>query len=459
MKSKIAIKSIVLAVLILLSILQIEKLWFENNSNHSFFRYVPQKQGAEIALQGLILEPEYIAIYQGENKGEYYELDGAGILFNAILKDSGKLIRRLAQMQEVEVKYSQLFEKPHILCRFSIPMESERIGQIAKSRKAREDFPIYSMAIVPAGLEESNFMLLFFSEDSDQALGYSVSKADVQDENEVFTQYIGNKALIGETLLLSAMQQGLSGFTGEVLLPAQKQNYILPQEWSREVAFINRSVQPAKIETEKLTEYLFAFVKNPKILWNITEQERVRYGDSSILMDYNQQGVFLYQYVQEVDNSADDITIGEALQKTLHFLEKDHLLANQEIKLAHYEGSDRRHHFFFDYYFRGRPLIWNEELQSEYSMPYPMEIVIEKDQVLLYRRVLLQSDYLLQQGSRFQVNYEDVLNAYYQKQDREKVKDLYLGYFAEGNRIRLGWVLETAEELFLYPLPDGGGVK
>lgn len=461
MRSKIAIKSIILAVLILLSILQVEKLWFENNSSHSFFSYVPKKQEWEIALQEIILEPKYIAVYHSENKGEYYELDMAGILFNSILKDSGKLIRRLPRMTKESYRYEDLFSKPHILFRFSVPISGDLIGQIAHSKEDSESFRLQSMAIVPAGLEESKFMLLFFSEDGDRSLAYSVAKTELQEENEVFSQYIGNKAMAGEKLLLSAKYQELSGFAGEVLLPEKKQQYILPREWKKEFAFLGGNSGSTTIDTGKLSEYLFAFVKNPKILWNITEEERVRYGDSSVLMEYTTQGVFTYRFIpwQETAKNTEERMTGDALNKAINFLEKDNLLSNQEIKLSAYRNEKGKHYFYFDYYFRGHPLIWKSEGKDLEQMKYPMEVVVEKDQVVMYRRVLLQSDYLLQQGTRFRVNYEDVLNAYYQKQDRAKVKDLYLGYVAKGKQIELNWVLETAQEQFIYPLNMEAGVN
>ena len=85
MSGKTAIKSMTLAVLILVSLLQIERLWFEN---HGLFSSAVQKQTAEQALQDLIMEPEYIALHKGEIKGEYHVLDSAGILFSSILKSS-----------------------------------------------------------------------------------------------------------------------------------------------------------------------------------------------------------------------------------------------------------------------------------------------------------------------------------------------------------------------------------
>lgn len=451
MKSKIAIKSIVLAMLILLSILQIEKLWFENSSSHGFFTYIPQKQKEVLALQELILEPEYIAVYQAKNKGEYFMLDSAGILFNAVLKDGGKLIRRLPQMQTTAYQYLDLFEKPHILCQFAVPITSRIIEQIAQ-KNSGSALAIKSMVIVPADLEESYFRLLFFNEDLTQMLGFAISKSEMQDENEVFAQYISNQAMVGDNLLLSSKQQELPGFVGEVLLPSQNQNYILPQEWSQELAFIDSGSAGEKIDKDKLAEYLFAYVKNPNILWNILEEERVRYGDSSVLLEYNSRGRLRYQFIQALPEESENLPAGEALTRALDFLKKDSLLSNQEIRLADYSHANNQHHFYFNYYFRGHPLVWGKDYVENYQMEYPMEVVVEKEKVVLYQRILLQSDYLLQQGSRFKVNYQEALNQFYQKQHRDKVKSLYLGYFVEQNQIQLGWVVETEKEQFLYPL-------
>lgn len=452
MKSKIAIKSIVLGILIILSIVQIEKLWFEKNSNHGFFPYIPQKQVANRDLEDLMIEPAYIAIYQGKTKGEYYLLDAAGIFFNGILKDASKLIRHLPRMTAIDYQYQDLYSRPHILCQLSLPIESQVLAKIAKQGRV-DPGQVKTMVILPAGLEETYFRLLFFDQNNHLLMGLASAKADLADENEVFGQYISNQEILGDSLLLSAKGQALPGFGREILLPSPQANYILPLEWVQEFAFIDHP--GGKVDIKGLEEFFYAYVKNPKILWNIVEDHRIRYGDSSILMEYTTEGMFSYQYIQALDQKGPSLAAGPALEKALAFFNQDSLLAGQEFKLAKYVHQDKRHYFYFDYYFRGYPFIWDQAYQKTYQMQYPMQVVVEQDQVVEYRRLLLQDDYLLQQGSRFQVNYEEALNRFYQDHDRDMLANLYLGYYHQDNNIQLGWVVETEGDQFLYQLDLG----
>ena len=454
MSGKTAIKSMTLAVLILVSLLQIERLWFEN---HGLFSSAVQKQTAEQALQDLIMEPEYIALHKGEIKGEYHVLDSAGILFSSILKDTGRVIRQLEKMSVInQYDYPVLFEQPHILYHFSVPISAETIGRIAQIKMPKEAAEITGMALVPAGLAENRFLLLFFDKDATLVKGFSVLKNDLSDENEVFSRYISGQVSAGN-LRLSAKQQGLADFAGEVLLPAPKQNYILPQEWKWEAPYLLEADGRLMIDTDRLSEYIFFFVKNPRILWSILEAERARYGDSSTLVEYNTKGIFTYRLAQAVEKKSEALPAGEALKKAVNFMNKDSLLSTQEIKLSAYQAEDGRHHFYFDYYFRGHRLIWNEEMTEHYGVKYPLEVAVEGEQVTLYKRLLLQPEVLLQQGVRFQANYEEVLNRFYQTHDQAVIRDLSLAYFAEKSGVRLGWVIDTDGGEFLYSLiPQGG---
>lgn len=450
MKGKIAIKSVLLIILILLSILQIEKLWFEDYSNHSFFRLFAQKNNPEAAFQELIFEPEYIAVYSAGELGEYRQLDSESILFQAIHKDTGKFMRQLPQMGRIErYQYAQLYNRPHILCSFPSGISKNLLLKLAQKPQDEKDSEIINMAVLPADLEESHFGILFFDENAELSVGFSIAKTVVTDENEVFYQFIKNSGNIGDTLLYSAKQQELSAFAGEVLLPSQKQDYILPREWKREFSFLQQ--EQTKIDTESLKDYLFPYSKNPKILWNIEEENRVRYGDSSVMMEYNLDGLFQYRYIQALAAGKKDIPAGEALKVVDDFMGKDVRLAMQETKLADYRYQDGRHYFYYQYYFRGHPLIWGEDTAEKYQMPYPMEFVVEKDMVVSYRRVLLEAD-LLQQGTRFRVNYQDALNLFYQGNEQEKIVRLDLAYYFDKGKMKLGWLVETKEKQLIYPL-------
>ena len=456
MSGKTAIKSMTLAMLILISLLQIERLWFEN---HGLFSAAMPKQTTDQALQELIMEPEYIALYSGESKGEYQVLDSAGIVFSSILKDTGRVIRQLQKMTVLsQYEYGELFARPHILYHFSVPLSAQTLGRIAQTKLPKQAKAITGMALVPAGLAENRFLLLFFDEDTTLVKGFSVLKNELSDENEVFSRYIDSQAGAGN-LRLSAKQQGLADFAGEVLLPAPKQSYILPQEWEWEASYLLENNGRFTIDTEGLSEYIFFFAKNPRILWSISETDRVRYGDSSTLFEYNTKGIFTYRVAQTPEQSGADLPAGEALKKANGFMNKDSLLSNQEIKLAAYQAEEGRHHFYFDYYFRGHRLIWNEEMRKHYGVEYPLEIVLDGEQVVLYKRLLLQPEVLLQQGVRFQANYEEVLNRFYQTQEQAVIRNLFLAYFADKSNVRLGWVIDTADGEFLYSLTPQGGEK
>ena len=177
MSGKTAIKSMILAMLILLSLLQIERLWFEN---HGLFSSAVPKQTAEQALQELVMEPEYIALYKGEPQGEYHAIDSAGILFGSILKDTGRIIRQLQKMSVIShYDYQALFEQPHILYHFSVPISAEVLARIAQIKMPKEAAAITGMALVPAGLAENRFLMLFFDEDAALVKGFAVLKNDL----------------------------------------------------------------------------------------------------------------------------------------------------------------------------------------------------------------------------------------------------------------------------------------
>lgn len=454
MKIKLAVKSIVLMLLIVLSILQVEKLWFENSSNRSFFNMIPQRKASYPAVEDLVLEPKQIAIYRAGNKGEYRVLDTAGILHNSVLKDTGKLIKQLPQMQRLnKYEYEDLYNRPHILYQLAVPISVQLLYQVAESKGEKEEENITSMAVLPAGLEESRFGILFFNARSELAAGFTIPKSEFTDENNIFAQYINSQLSAKETLLLSAKQQGINVFQAEVLLPSPKQDFILPVEWKPDLPFLQGDGE--KIDKEKLEGFLFSFTKNPKILWNIEEKDRIRYGDSTILMEYNNKGAFRYHYIQPTENP-EKISLNEALQISADFMTKDVYIGSQELKLAAYEVKEEGYELWYDYYYRGYPLLWDENLKNRYGTDYPLKVEVVGKQVTKYERVLLGSERLLLQGSRFQVNYEEVLNQFFQKNEKSQIKSLSLGYFGQDNKIVLGWIIETEQNRYFYALPQEG---
>lgn len=452
MKVKIVIKSIILIALIIASILQIEKLWFGNNSDHGFFHSIPQRKSQYSAYQELILEPEAVCIYRAKNKGEYRLLDAESILYNSLLKDTGKLMRQLPKMQIMEnYLYDDLFHRPHILYRLAFPVSKQLIYQVAEQSSRTDDSFISSMAIIPAELEESRFGILFFDDKAQLVVGFSVPKTDVADENDVFSQYVAGQTSGSEAILLSAKIQGLTDMTDEVLLPSPKQNYILPLEWKTESEFLIHREEQTTIDRAELENYLFSFAKNPKILWSIQDSTESRYGDSSILMSYNTDGVFEYHTIQPVEKH-ETMSSGQALSIAMEFMNKDNLSAGQEMHLAKTERLKDQIIFYFDYYYRGYRLFWDDALKEHYGVSHPLIITVEGGEVTCYQRVLLKPDNLLEQGSRFQVNYEKVLNRFFQDKESGKIKDLYLGYYIRSGKIKLGWIIETTEKKVCYPL-------
>lgn len=447
MKIKIGIKFIILIILIMFSIFQIERLWFEENASHSFFRYVPQGKVINPAEE-VLLEPQFIALYSGETKGKYLLPDSAGVLFHSIQKDTRRLLRQLPEMTEISgFPYENLFQTPHILFELSFSISSEILSRISQQERVEEG-EATQMVLVPASLETPHFSVLFYDDQSVLLKGFRIAANRVADENEVFTGYLQRKRTSVETTLFSAKEQGIEIFEREVLLPTDKQNFILPQEREIRPAYLTDKDGKKKIETDKLSEFLFFYVKNPKILWNLEEEDQVRYGDSSVILQYDKRGIFQYTMLTE-SKEEEDLSMSEAYRIGVEFLKKDYLLSEQEYKLRGYDWKDGHHHFYFDYYFRGYPMIWSEKRMQAYGTSYPMELVVGKDEVVRYRRLLLQKDHLLQQGNLFQLQYKEALNRFFQKYPTDKIKKMQLCYFEEEEQMHFGWEIMSDEKVYL----------
>lgn len=439
-------KFIILVGLIGLSVFQIGKLWFGTETNHSFFSNALSEIEGTTNRQTteVFFEPEYMALYKADVKGEYAIVDYSQLQYTTMREDTLGLLSGLLNgrmMMPEEIEKLTVLERVHFYYRLPFALSLNQLAADLMVIRSKKDITFTEMIILPASLEEKEVEVYFLNQDSKLLVGYVIDKNEVKKVNQALYDYLTNESVGQEGRLMSTRQLALSRLRGEILVPNKDRVFTIPKRLTIKRHFINDK----GLDERAFTEFVGNFSKNPRLLWNTSTSDQLRQGDNDLVMTYQADGLFTYRRIH-LGESQSTLTAAKAYRRVKEFLKKDSLLTNQEYRLSDYYHNGDSHHFYFNYYYRGIPL-YNSEA-------YVMEVVVTGDQVTQYRRLLLVTDELLQPAPRFRVDYNLALNRFYAK-NNQRVNDLYLSYSVEDDKLSLAWVIKGKDYDWVYRLKEG----
>ena len=146
--------------------------------------------------------------------------------------------------------------------------------------------------------------------------------------------------------------------------------------------------------------------------------------------------------------------LNRAYEAVLELLEKDTVLNQIEYELVDFVEDDKGVTFYYDYFYRGIPITFNN-LKKDYGLTHPMEVSVTSSTVTSYKRLMSKPHELVIQGNPFRVRYQKPLDALFEEfGDGVIIEDMYMGYNTENISAGayLQWVVETPEERRLYEL-------
>ncbi len=457
---KAIVKTIILVALVVLSIYQIAMLWFDYPSDRNFFYSIIDSESSLTEPnenEGFeLFYPIRVATYQGISSNyELMELssnDGVDIAANGLAVIRSAFIK--GRHDNEYIREEELWDKQHVLLELPFTFEYKIINNNLNvdSSWLTETMSFDRVYIYPAQFADEYMKVIFADKTLDKRFACTILIDDIKVLNEAMVKYNDQDNTIGKAtnkiLYASTKQKHLNMFNEDLLLPINGQYYDLLKNLYGDMYFYD-GIKRNKEAIEEFVNYFFA---NPEVAWNTETSEVIRFGDLEVVVSYDDTGLFVYELIEEMDIK--ETSLNNAYVVASEFLKRDTILNQIEYELAGYQVNDEGVTYYYDYYYRGIPIIFGN-MYKDYGQYYPMEITVNSSTVKSYKRLLWKSQEVVIQGNPFEVRYQKPLDFLLSIEGNDvKIDKMYLGYYnlTISDGAYLQWIIELPNGRRAYEL-------
>jgi hypothetical protein len=443
------VKSILLIILIILSLYQTTRLWFDDLSDlNLFYNIINYNSEVKEQIQEdkvYFSTPEIMAIYSPAK--EYLILKKTKKEFNDLFIDSINILKAIfskGEMLEEVVPKHKLWEKRSLLFKYPFLIDSNLLLKDLNVKNINfdnETDKFNEIIIIPAtDIEEYVYVYLLNDNYFDNIKVYRIKTRNIKEINKKLEESISaiedNQALPN---YMSSKNLGIKLFNNNVLLPQEDTIYT-------DVVYLKKPFYvDNELDEKKLEEYINGFFKD-NIKWKIGEE----YTDESVFVKYNNNG--LIEYTNKDVQNKRDLSVVESYYLAEKFINiKDKRINEVEYYLSDYITESNKTTFYFSYKYNDVNIIMSSDYMEEANMNTPMEITVVDGQVISYKRVLLELDKYTKIPEKFNGDYTNVINKMLQLYPEEKnIKNMFLGYLLDFRKenMKLNWVIVTDNIVF-----------
>lgn len=452
---KSIIKTMLLSLLIITSIYQIGKLWFDDISNDNFFHeFIDGSTDTIIspeAKQKHIITPNILGVYLGMPDIEFTIVKKTSKRYEDMYDQSIRILSEVFKSGKLEGKTRDseiIWRNKGVLFSLSFTLPKDLFAQDLGIGESLLDGinSIKSIGIIPATTEHNN-IVVYLVEDTNEIYMYSLDKNEIEDANDKLNRDMEQIMESEGPQYISSLKNDITLFNKDILLPIANEKY------NAELLFTTPYVAENAFLDDSLESYINNYFANPGAKWEILKGNEIRYGDDKILIKYNLNGIFEYINLEEGNNGGADII--SSYNSAVKFLEKDVKLIQQEYFLTNYKVKDNSITFYYSYSSNDFPIVIDSQLKQQYELIEPMEITVTNGKVSSYKRILLEQEDFMQEREIFSASYEDAIAKFMQEYDIRKnsITDMYLGYFYENSGYAtMQWIIEYNDTYFIRSL-------
>jgi len=439
MIKKSRLETILLAFLVLLSFMQIFKLWFEDFSGRNFFYNVilNGEDNIESINEGeeYIVKPYKISTF---DSGEIKYLNTNLNKYIEIFDEGKIVIRESLQKGNYEGKeafdYRKLLENEGLMFDYNVRVPISAF--------------IYELSIVPkefhSKIDKFNKIAIIFSKSSEkEAKVYFID--DVENKTDVMTIEIDNVLLKTAIRELKEIEYDLYKIGSDKIfkkiafIPTIKNGDSIIY---RETEFVNN------IETEEdIRSFIKVYFENVITTWidEKNENEKI-YGDNKIAVKYFDDGRVEYNS-QELSKIGNMLSFEESYAIARKFIAKNIDKIHKEYYLTKYTYSKTDgYRFYFDYAVYGKKIY---KIGDKYDSD--IEVRVYKDIVKEFK-VTIKNLKVDQAVKKVELkSYIEALDNLREelKEDFE-VKNMEIGYHLKEGKLTLKWIIYTDVEEFPF---------
>lgn len=454
--AKTLAKSIMIILLLALTTYQIILLWFDYPSDRNFFYNVLMDQANVSQNQPqpslALFTGVEVGVYDGPNSGTYRMITKNEFVDGELAENSLKLLKEAfengAGLESMEKE--DLYLEKHILFVMPVTLGYDVVVEdfLVEPSYLDEAFAFSRLYIFPGDGGDANIEIVFSDERLEKIYGCQVSVLNNKSLNESLVQYLDGSKIFGSGVnYISTVNSELTLFEEDVLLPAYGQYLDYLKSIQGRLQFMDES----GISTRLLEEFIGYFLVNPENTWNTTDESSVSYGDYDSKVSYDMKGVFQYALIEpQVDLYTN---VGSAYDAAVDFLEKDSLLSDGSYVLEDYLYDETGVTFYYNYVYEDMKVMIGD-CQQLYDMPYPMQIRVQNNRVVEYKRVLLTFDAIDEDTLPYEVRFLNPLDSLLVVNELQSIRRMDLAYYLDEDleQLPLMWVVEAGEVRYYIEL-------
>ena len=455
MKMKLGKISLLIA-LIILSIVQTARLWFDDFSSRNFFYSaidkIDNKPKGDLSITDKsLLNPHTLAIY---NKEGYFIVIKEDKEYEELIFNSRKIMKDVLSKGKIEgnvkqIKWDDLWKKRAVFMEISYELEWKDLVEDLNITKPidKNEYKFDYIVLIPSADISGSIECYLINIKQSQSMKIVMDKKQSQNNNEAVNNI--DKLLESKLPIYISSKEGKIGkFSRNVFLPYIdiNNNYIFDIELKK--AFFNEKDELVEAEFKK---YAGIFFENSQSIFliNIKKDNKTwpgYYNGEGISVTYI-NGVFEYEN-KTVSNEKNTIGLKEAYTKAVLFMQKDNI--GYEYYLDKIIETSNGYEFGFNYRFNNYDFFFSQNQKKLLDIEYPIEIYVKNDRIYKYKRIMLdyKSNILYEDQNNIK-DYLTVLNEFYEQNKNHKfpIENMYIAYYiddVDGN-IKLKWIINSSK--------------
>lgn len=447
-------KSIILVVLIVASIYQTGKLWFEDISDRNFFydTITDSKTNVDSVSQskGFIV-PEQVGVYIGAPDVVYTTIAYGASSYSGVVNTSEALIKTVlsdgSYVGPLE-NPDDLWEDQHIILILPFGLSGSEIasGFGVSDANIKDIGQADTIIIAPASEDERSLHMYIESSMSDTIQHYQINKQSALIQNEALYSYLTKVVEADNNRAYTSTRMSNSPlFHRTLLLPEVSRDIQYHSSLYWEVPL----VEDGQVDEPSVRQYVRGFFDNPDVMSKISYEDEVRFTAGNVIVRYTNEGQLDYTSNTGVTGSPE---LYEAIAIAQQFINSKADLSSFEYHLSGYAYGPDDLTIYYSYGYNGFPIVMDMASKDYYRQPYSISVKVRGNEVVHYRSLVREVPALLPQFESLDLSYGSALDDLLDEIGALSgpITDMYLGYkWSEASsEMKLHWVVEVDDDLY-----------
>ncbi|MDA3846987.1 MAG: hypothetical protein PF505_10685 [Vallitaleaceae bacterium] len=438
------IKTIVLGILIILCLYQASMMWASQlNSTNSLLPTIGSLSSSLDLLDDEIylLTPNKLGIVLDGDETKFTVIKKTSVFYASLYKESAAMLIEVMSGGDIyveDVEVNDLFSSRSLF--FTLETEISKdilidVFNFDQDLLEKVDY-ITSFGIILS--ENVDHVFVYLISQDQKATIYAIDSDRIDTLSDSIEFYLDQIQENTNTLTLydSSIFDDIDGFYKHTLLPTSDNNW----GYIKELNFYKPFINIDGFIKRDVENYVNGF--EPGAKWDYSQQDRIMYGNDTMLITYDSQGLFQYQLF--VDQGDHNSGLVNSFIVANNFIRKDNQIKKQEFYLKNYYATDTGYVFNYGYRYNGFPIIMDSVLLERYGLGYPLVIEVSGNEVVSYERILIAMEDMIPELKTYSGDYRKMLEIFDENVSPTiPITDAFLGYYwSNEDSADMRWIID-----------------